>query len=183
MGDRRVLRITWLCTVGAAALVCASAHPSDIADVGGISPYLLLLVLLALLPLLFWASHRLRQLEAERSELAERIAEQQAELGSLPAARYRWLADGSENFEPGPIHALAGGNGGFRGVLLRFAAPDAMSIEAAVAKLRGEGAAFARAATLTSGARLDVIGCRIGDRAGGAIADIVWFLEPVSAGD
>src|SRR5437667_8338468 len=178
-----VLRIKRLAMVGAAALVPASAHAADVADAGGISPFLLLLVLVALLPLLFWARHRLRQIEAERAELADKVAVQQAELGSLPAARYRWLSNGTEDFEPGPIEALAGGTGGFRSVLLRFAAPDATSIEAAVARLHDEGAAFALAAALTTGARLDVIGRRAGGLDGAAVADIVWFLELASAGE
>ena len=101
------MRIKWLATVGAAALVPAPAHAADVADAGGISPFLLLLVLVALLPLLFWARHRLRQIEAERAELADKVAVQQAELGSMPAARYRWLSNGTEDFEPGPIEALA----------------------------------------------------------------------------
>ena len=151
------MRRNWLATVGAAALVPASAHAAEIADAGGFSPILLFLVLLAVLPLLFWARHRLRQLEAERARLAETLAAQQAELASVPAARYRWVADGAESFEPGPIQALAGTDGGFRGVVLRFVAPDAASIEAAVAKLRSEGTAFALTSTLTTGARLDLI--------------------------
>ena len=155
-----VLRIKWLATVGAAALVPAPAHAADVADTGG--PVLLLLVLVALLPLLSWARHRLRQIEAERAELADKVAVQHAELGSLPAARYRWLSNGTEDFDPGPIEARAGGTGGFRSVLLRFAAPDATSIGAAVARLREEGEAFALAAASTTGARLDVIGRRFG---------------------
>jgi signal transduction histidine kinase len=178
-----VWRIKWLVTVGAAALVPAPAHAADMADTSGISPFLLLLVLVAILPLLFWARHRLRQIEAERAELADKVAMQQAELGALPAARYRWLSNGTEDFEPGPIEALAGGTAGFRSVLLRFAAPDATLIEAAVARLRDEGAAFALAAASTTGARLDVIGRRAGGPDGAAVADIVWFLEPASTGE
>jgi len=178
-----VLRRNWLATVGAVALVPAPAHAADIGDTGAISPFLLLLVLLAFLPLLFWARHRLRQLEAERAELAEKLAEQQAELGSVPAARYRWAAGGAESFEAGPIQALAGTDGGFRGVVLRFVAPDAGSIEAAVAKLRSEGTAFALTSALTTGERLDLIGRRIAGQDGAAAADIVWFFDPASAGE
>src|ERR1043166_2973764 len=118
-----VLRIKWLGPGGAAALVPAPVHAADVADAGGISPFLLLVVLVAILPLLFWARHRLRQIEAERAELVDKVAMQQAELGSLPRGRYRWPSNGTEDFEPGPIEALAGGTAGFRSVLLRFAAP------------------------------------------------------------
>jgi PAS domain-containing protein len=173
----------WLATVGASALVPVPAHAAGVADVGALSPLLLLLVLIAVLPLLFWARHRLRQLEAERANLAGQIAAQRAELGAMPAARYRWTAGGTESFEPGPVEALAGTAGGFREILLRFAAPDAASIEAAVAKLRGEGAPFALASALTNGARLDVIGTRVVGPDGASVADIVWFLDPASAGE
>ena len=173
----------WLATVGASALVPVPAHAAGVADVGALSPLLLLLVLIAVLPLLFWARHRLRQLEAERANLAGQIAAQRAELGAMPAARYRWTAGGTESFEPGPVEALAGTAGSFRKILLRFAAPDAASIEAAVAKLRGEGAPFALASALTNGARLDVIGTRVVGPDGASVADIVWFLDPASAGE
>ncbi|HEV3175517.1 MAG TPA: ATP-binding protein, partial [Stellaceae bacterium] len=119
----------------------------------------------------------------ERANLAGQIAAQRAELGAMPAARYRWTAGGTESFEPGPVEALAGTAGSFRKILLRFAAPDAASIEAAVAKLRGEGAPFALASALTNGARLDVIGTRVVGPDGASVADIVWFLDPASAGE
>jgi signal transduction histidine kinase len=176
-------RKTKLATLGAAALLPAPAHAAGIADTGGMSPLFLLLVLVGVLPLLFWARHRLRRLEAEREKLAKELEAQRAELGTVPAACYRWAPGGAESFEPGPIEALAGGNGGFRDILLRFAAPDAASIEAAVARLRSEGTAFALASTLTTGARLDVIGRRALDPDGTAVADILWFLDPVSGGE
>src|SRR5579883_2413889 len=155
-----VLGRIWLAAVGAAALAPSPAQAADLADAGGVSPILLLLVLLALLPLLLWARHRLRQLEGECARLEIEIAREQAERGALPAARYRWAADGSESFEPGPVEALADGTEGFRKVLLCFVAPDAAAIEAGVAKLRGEGTGFALSAALTAGGRLDVIGRR-----------------------
>ncbi len=175
-----VLGRIWLAAVGAAALAPSPAQAADLADAGGVSPILLLLVLLALLPLLLWARHRLRQLEGECARLEIEIAREQAERGALPAARYRWAADGSESFEPGPVKALADGTDGFRKVLLCFVAPDAAAIEAGVAKLRGEGTGFALSAALTAGGRLDVIGRRAPGRDGAAAADLVWFLEPAS---
>ena len=153
-------------------------------DAGGLPPLLLLLVLLALLPLLFLARYRLRQLEAERARLAQELDRHRAELGSIPAARYRWVAGGeTESFEPGSIEGLAGSISSFRDVLLRFVAPDAAPIESAVAKLRSEGTAFALTAALTTGARLDVIGRRAVGSNGSAVADIVWFFDPASAGE
>src|SRR5690349_20248669 len=98
----------WLATVGAAALVPAQAHAAGLMESGGLSPLLLFLVLIALLPLLFWARHRLRQLEAERTELSKELDARRAELAALPAARYRWATDGGESFEPGSIEGLAG---------------------------------------------------------------------------
>ena len=160
--------------IGAEALMPARAQAADLVDSGGVPPLLLLLVLLALLPLLFLARHRLRRLEAERARLARELDAGRSELAAMPAARYRWPAGGgAESFEPGSIEGLAGTAGGFRDVLLRFVAPDAASIEAAVATLRGEGKAFALTAALTTGARLDVIGrCALGPD-GSAVADIV----------
>jgi len=173
-------RKTKLATLGAAALLPAPAHAAGIADTGGMSPLLLLLVLVGVLPLLFWARHRLRQLEAERAKLAMELEAQRTELATVPAARYRWAAGGAESFDPGPIEALAGRNGGFRDILLRFAAPDVAPIEAAVARLRSEGRAFALASTLSTGTTLDVIGRRAVGADGAAVTDIVWFLDPVS---
>ena len=167
--------------VGAAALMPAEAHAAGFADAGGVPLLLVLLILLAVLPLLLWARHRLRQLEAERDRLAQELDECEGELASVPAARYRWAAGGSESFEPGLIEGLAGADGGFRDVLLRFVSPDAASIETAVTKLRDEGTAFVSTAALTTGARLDVIGRRALGPDRSAVADIVWFFDPSSA--
>ncbi|HKF73574.1 MAG TPA: PAS-domain containing protein, partial [Stellaceae bacterium] len=169
--------------VGAVALVPVRAQAADLADTGGLPPLLLLLVLVAVLPLLFWARHRVRQLEAERTRLVKEAAAREVELAAVPAARYRWPVGGAESFEPGPVQELAEGISGFRDLLLRFVAPDAASIEAAVARLRGEGTAFALTAALTTGARLDVIGRRAVGPDEAAAADIVWFLAPVSGGE
>src|SRR5690348_17091671 len=105
--------------VGAAALMPAEAHAAGFADAGGVPLLLVLLILLAVLPLLLWARHRLRQLEAERDRLTQELDECEGELASVPAARYRWASGGSESFEPGLIEGLAGVDGGFRDVLLR----------------------------------------------------------------
>ena len=153
-------------------------------DAGGLPPLLLLLALFALLPLLFFARYRLRQLEVEREALAQELNVRRSELGTVPAARYRWIAGGeTESFEPGSIEGLEGPFSSFRDVLLRFVAPDAAPIEAAVAKLRSEGTAFALTAALTTGARLDVIGRRADRPSGSAVADIVWFFDPVSGSE
>src|SRR5215470_12426171 len=169
--------------LGAAALSPVPAFAAGVVDVGTISPLLLLLVLIGVLPLLFWARHQLRKLEAERKSTAEALEARRAELGTVPAARYVWAAGGEESFEPGPIKALAGAEGGFGDVLSRFAAPESASIEAAVAKLRSDGTAFALAASLTTGVRLDVVGRRAVGSDGAAVADVVWLLDPVSAGE
>ena len=171
----------WLATVGAAALMPAEAHAAGFADAGGVPLLLVLLILLAVLPLLLWARHRLRQLEAERDRLKQDLDEREGELASVPAARYRWAVGGGEGFEPGSIEGLAGASGGFRDVLLRFVSPDAAAIEAAVTKLRDEGTAFASTAALTTGARLDVIGRRALGPDRSAVADVVWFFDPGSA--
>ena len=153
-------------------------------DAGGLPPLLLLLALFALLPLLFFARYRLRQLEVEREALAQELDVRRSELGTVPAARYRWIAGGeTESFQPGSIEGLEGPFSSFRDVLLRFVAPDAAPIEAAVAKLRSEGTAFALTAALTTGARLDVIGRRADRPSGSAVADIVWFFDPVSGSE
>jgi signal transduction histidine kinase len=144
---------------------------------------LVLLVFVALMPPLFWARHRLRQLEAERADISKELDARRAELAAVPAARYCWTVAGGESFELGPIGALAGDVGGFRDLLLRFVAPDVAAMESAVAKLRGEGTAFALTAALTTGTRLDVIGRRAMGRDGSAVADVVWLFDPASTGE
>ncbi|MGH7124015.1 MAG: PAS-domain containing protein, partial [Stellaceae bacterium] len=140
-------------------------------------------MLLVVLSLLFWARHRIRQLEAERARLAGDLEARQAELAAMPGARYRWASDGAESFEPGLIEALSGPVGGFRDLLLRFVALDTAAIEAVVARLRDEGAAFALTAALATGARLDVIGRRVVGPGGAVVADIVWLMDPAGAGE
>jgi signal transduction histidine kinase len=158
------------------------ARAAGIADAATISPLLLLLVLLGVLPLLYWARHRLRQLEAERARLAAELAARQAELGAVPAARYRWAADGVESFDCGPVQALAA-SAGFTDVVARFLPADAAAIEAAVAQLREAGTAFARTAALSTGASLDVIGRRALLADGTAAVDIVWLIDSASGAE
>ena len=116
---------------------------------------------------------RVAALAAEREQLAARIDELGAALGSGPTALYLF-GPGGERFFPGTLGALGGAPKSFADLLDRFQPDDITALDRAVARLRTDGTGFAlRLRLADSGAAVDIGGQRLAGNRG----DAVWFAD------
>jgi signal transduction histidine kinase len=160
--------------VGLSSAVAYAADGGTVARPVAIGAAALLIVLAAAGLLFLLSRLETRRLAAQRDHAAALLAETEAMLGALPAALYRWdRRDGSERFIAGALAALLGdGPMRFPDVLARLASQDRLALEAAVARLRGDGTAFALTLALAEGGgALEATGCRIPG------ADLLCFLD------
>jgi len=173
----------WLAIIGVATLLPQPADAAEFADSGALPAVLVLLVLLGVLALLYWARGRIRHLEGGQKVLATALDLERAVLQGAPAALYRWtLTDGPDNagnFSPGQIAAFRDCAGWrFADLLTRFEPSDALTLERAVARLRETGEGFRLAASLApGGTAVDLVGMRTTAAEGAPVVDLVWLIE------
>ena len=116
---------------------------------------------------------RVATLAAEREQLAARIDELGAALGSGPTALYLFGPSG-ERFFPGTLSALGVTPRSFADLLDRFRPDDITALDRAVARLKTDGTGFALRLRLADGGVAIDIGSQ---RLAGNGGDAVWFAD------
>ena len=146
----------------------------------GVACATLALLLVAGIVLLVLAQRRIRRLSEERDRAAAALVQRDGVLAAAPAALYRWdHRASSESFTAGPIMALAGLTAPrLPDILAQLEPKDAAALEAAVARLRADGAHFDLPVALAaSRAVLDASGRRIAAGDGTPLADLLWLAD------
>jgi signal transduction histidine kinase len=158
-----------------------TSTPANSVEIDAATMTLGFLVVVSIAMLVLWlvAAARARRLDAERRIAAAGRDTAEAALEAAPAASYRWRADGSEEFSPGPIALFATGERPrFADIVARFTPDDAAEVARAVERLRADGTEFAISATAAgSPVVLDLVGRRLRARDGAHALDIVWLID------
>jgi signal transduction histidine kinase len=158
----------------------AAAAPGDGAVVGSAGLAALFAVLAAVSALVaFRERARARRVEAAHGAIATTLAEAERLLAATPAGLCRWSHTGEESFSAGSLALLRDlRTTSLADLLARLDGADRAALEAAMARLRSDGAAFDLPLRLAeAGGGLDAIGRRVSAEPGAARVDVVWFLD------
>ena len=114
-----------------------------------------------------------RAVAGERDRFAAALAEVEALVGALPVALCRWPQGAADGVLAGSLKALGErGEPGLAALLRRFEPQDRAELEAAIGRLRADGAAFELSLRFADGStQLEAVGRRVGG------ADMVVFLD------
>ena len=179
-------RWTWLGMVVAAALAPLPAHAADADSLGtltGAAAVTMLCVAAAVAALNYRQKRVIAPLEAERRRLAESLAERDAVLAALPVALYRLHGGEGRRLAAGPRAGVPAGER-IGDLLAALDPPSRRALEAALLRLREEGAGFALPARLAAGgSALAVAGSPLRAGDGDALVSVADAAREAAAVD